>query len=477
MVHIPILRHGRPYVSMDVATLHHHATGKPLATVSQANSGLIVRDIHRTDPAVLERIPMSDLLAICARAAELFMTARLPLFETSQTPDDYLDQLSATTGMPITFCRANAEKIARVLREMAEVLAGLTRGLDLRILDHGYGMMDGRMMSFRRAGRIFGAVLPSNSPGVHALWIPAVALKAPVMLKPGREEPWTPFRVVQALIAAGAPHEAFGFYPTDHAGAGELLRRVDRGMVFGDANTTRPWRNDPRIEVHGPGFSKIILGPDVRDWRRHLDMMEMSIAANCGRSCINASGIWTVRDSGDIAEALARRLAGVQPLPAEDPSASIALFPNPTVAEAINTLIEHDLRIPGAEDVTARFRGGSRLVRRDRCAWLLPTIIHCRDHHHPLANREFLFPFASVVECPADKMPEALGPTLIATLIGADADLKARMMSAPNVDRLNLGPVPTCQIGWDQPHEGNLFDHLYRQRAFQLAPEPVAVGT
>ena len=34
---------------------------------------------------------------------------------------------------------------------------------------------------------------------------------------------------------------------------------------------------------------------------------------------------------------------------------------------------------------------------------------------------------------------------------------------------LNLGPIPTPRISWDQPHEGNLFDHLYARRAFQSA--------
>ena len=41
-------------------------------------------------------------------------------------------------------------------------------------------------------------------------------------------------------------------------------------------------------------------------------------------------------------------------------------------------------------------------------------------------------------------------------------------MAAGNIDRLNIGPIETFKLSWDQPHEGNLFDHLYRQRAFQM---------
>jgi hypothetical protein len=34
---------------------------------------------------------------------------------------------------------------------------------------------------------------------------------------------------------------------------------------------------------------------------------------------------------------------------------------------------------------------------------------------------------------------------------------------------LNLGPISTMQISWDQPHEGNLFEFLYRRRALEIA--------
>ena len=56
-------------------------------------------------------------------------------------------------------------------------------------------------------------MLPNNSPGVHSLWIPAFALRIPLVLKPGSAEPWTPYRIIQSLIKAGAPKEATGSRP------------------------------------------------------------------------------------------------------------------------------------------------------------------------------------------------------------------------------------------------------------------------
>lgn len=474
MLHIPVLRCGQPYESAEQAEILHHATGELVALVSQANSGMVRRDILRMRDDVLEAFTVADLIDLSRKAAELFCGADLPLGDPggeTQSFNAYIEQLSATTGMPVTYCRRNAEKIRKVLDEMETVVGGLTRGLELEILDRGYGEREGHMLSFFRAGRIFGAVLPSNSPGVHSLWVPAIAFKAPVVLKPGREEPWTPLRIIEAFAAAGVPREAFGFYPTDHAGAGELLRSVDRSMLFGGGATVRPYENDPRVEVHGPGYSKIVLGDDCADdWEEHLDLMATSIAANGGRSCINASGVWTPRHGRAIAEALAKRLANVEALPADDPKAEIAAFNNPAVAEAISATIDRDLSVQGAIDLTEQTRGSPRLVRRGRCAWLLPTIVWCEDREHPLANREFLFPYAAVVECPTADFLDSIGPSLIVSALTADPELSAALMRSPIVDRLNIGPIPTYQISWDQPHEGNLFEHLYRQRAFQKEP-------
>ncbi|HRX84146.1 MAG TPA: aldehyde dehydrogenase family protein [Phycisphaerae bacterium] len=469
MRHIPILRGGEPYTSVETTTLVHHATSEIVAEVSQANSGMVRRDILHMDDRVLERFSVRELMAMSRKAADLFVHAELPLGDGVQSFDDYIAELSATTGMPVGYCRRNAEKIRKVLDEIEPIVRGLTRGFDLAILDTGYGTHAGGTLSFFREGRRFGAVLPSNSPGVHSLWIPAIVLKAPVVLKPGREEPWTPYRIIEALAAAGVPRAAFGFYPTDHAGAGELLRSIDRSMLFGGGATIEPYLADPTVEIHGPGYSKIVLGPDVADdWSAHLDVIVSSIEANGGRSCINCSAVWTPRNGEGLAEAIAGELAQRRALPTDDPAATLAAFANPAVAEQIDAAIAQGLRDGSAIDHAERLRGTPRLARIGRCAFLQPAVIWCGTREHPLANREFLFPYASVVECPVAEMPEAIGPSLIVTALTEDRGLIDALMASRNVDRLNIGPVPTWQLSWDQPHEGNLFEHLYRQRALQI---------
>jgi acyl-CoA reductase-like NAD-dependent aldehyde dehydrogenase len=474
MLHIPILRQGEPYKSLDVSRVGNHRTREVFVEVSQANGGLIRRDLvdQESPKEKISSLTTAELVDICSRAASHFINDALPLGDSIQTPDDYIQQVSATTGLPYVLARRNMEKIRTMFAEMHRVLDGLTRNIDWKILDQGFGDVDGNSLSFYARGQSLGVVLPNNSPGVHSLWIPAVPLKTPLVLKPGSAEPWTPFRIIQALIRAGAPREAFSFYPTDHAGAGEILRRCDRGIVFGDTSSVGIWATDRRIEVHGPGYSKIVIGDDCVDqWEKYLDVMVASILENGGRSCINASGVWAPAHTAEISEALAARLAQVEPKAADDPNAMLAPFVDASVAHRISQLIDQGLNEPGARDVTAAHHGGERLVIWNACPFLLPTIIHCESPQHPLAHKEFLFPFASVVRVAQEDLPAALGPSLVVTAITEDRALIKRLIDSPNVDRLNLGPVSTNHISWDQPHEGNLFDHLYGRRAFQLAGE------
>jgi acyl-CoA reductase-like NAD-dependent aldehyde dehydrogenase len=478
MIHIPALRFGKPYTSLDKATLVHHVTGEPVAEVSQVTGSMIARDIGNMDRArrELAAIPVRDLLAMYAKAADYFLNAALPCGDTELTFDQYVRNLSSTTGSPVVFCDRNARKVHYVLANIEEVIGGLTRGLPIEALDTGYTTRGGRMQAFYPTTNVFGAVLPSNSPGVHSLWVPTLAFKIPLLLKPGREEPWTPFRVLQAFIKAGVPASVLGFLPTDHAGAADILRLCGRSMAFGDDRTMAPYKNDHRVEIHGTGYSKFIFGEDQADqWEKHLDVLVEGIAANGGRACVNASAVWTPKNADAIADGLAKRLAAVKARPWDDPACEVSAFANPTVAEAINAMIDEGLKEPGAVDVTAKYRTGPRLVKEGRCAWLLPTIVRCDSPDHPLANKEFLFPYASVIEWPQQDVLKRIGYTLAATVLSDDPAFIADALACPTIERLNIGPLPTNRLTWDQPHEGNLFTHLYKQRALQHARTPAGV--
>jgi hypothetical protein len=131
-------------------------------------------------------------------------------------------------------------------------------------------------------------------------------------------------------------------------------------------------------------------------------------------------------------------------------------------------MIDKDVDVPGVEEVTAKYRDGDRLVTKERCSYLRPTVVYCESPEPPIAKKEFMFPFVTVVECPQDKMLESIGPTLVGSGITEDEAFRGQLIGATHIDRLNLGAIPTIQLDWLQPHEGNIVDFLYKGRALQV---------
>src|SRR5215469_1332736 len=112
MIHIPVLRWGEPYKSMEIDKVVHFASGETLAEVSRANAGLVERDMRHARRAreVLRDIPIPELLKMIKKAADLYTDPELPLGDGTQTPDQFVLMQSATTGLPEHMCRFNMTK-------------------------------------------------------------------------------------------------------------------------------------------------------------------------------------------------------------------------------------------------------------------------------------------------------------------------------------------------------------------------------
>src|ERR1035437_5236566 len=145
--HLPALRRGESYASIDQAPVNECRSGEALAKLSQVNAGVIRKDLARISEArsALKELSCDRLLEICQQASGLFLNGSLPLGDQghTQTPQQYVETLSATSGLPFVLGRRNMEKIASALLQMRTILNSLTRGLDLAILDRGLGEQAG----------------------------------------------------------------------------------------------------------------------------------------------------------------------------------------------------------------------------------------------------------------------------------------------------------------------------------------------
>jgi len=434
-------------------------TGEIHTELGYANPGLIRRDARTLSraQATLNRLKVDDLFTSIQAAGALFAEGELTVGGRTQSAEDYIRSVSATTGIPEPLCATNTEKIRAACTEIRTSVSGLTGGLDPVVFDTGTSTSG---QAYKRATGL-GAVLPSNAPGVHALWVPAIAMKVPVALKPGGSEPWTPYRLAAALVAGGVPREAISIFPTDHRGAEALLEHSDRGMVFGHASTVAAHVGNDSISIHGPGYSKILVGDDgIDNLESLLDTIVASILDNGGRSCINASTVIVPRQGQAIAQAIAERLGTVQARPLTDPGAQLAAFASRSAADGMAQHIGE--QISGtAIDCSEAY--GDAVQESEGLVFMRPTVLWCPDPTHPLARSEYPFPFVSVVEMNPDDAIAWMGDTLVLSALQCEASIRDKLSTSSSIDRLYMDGQKTTVVDWTRPYQDNLFELLYRK--------------
>jgi hypothetical protein len=81
VLNIPVIRWGEEYDSLDKQEVLHFATGEAIANVSQANGGIIERDLRKAGKAreILKQFSIEQLIEMVGKAGEFFVDATLPL--------------------------------------------------------------------------------------------------------------------------------------------------------------------------------------------------------------------------------------------------------------------------------------------------------------------------------------------------------------------------------------------------------------
>ena len=98
---------------------------------------------------------------------------------------------------------------------------------------------------------VLGLVLPSNSPGVHTLWLPIIPLQIRVRAEAGTAGtvdtvPRRPKRFFQA----GIPREAISIYPGEAEVGAAVVAACGRSLIFGGTPTVERYKGNPHVQVH-----------------------------------------------------------------------------------------------------------------------------------------------------------------------------------------------------------------------------------
>ena len=98
---------------------------------------------------------------------------------------------------------------------------------------------------------------------------------------------------------------------------------------------------------------------------------------------------------------------------------------------------------------------------------LFVSTIFCLIYSYPL-HSEIRCNHIIVVEIDERNMVDWCGPTLVLSAFTENESLRRELLLRSAVDRLHLGQQKTTVVDWTQPHQGNLFEFLYRRRALMV---------
>jgi acyl-CoA reductase-like NAD-dependent aldehyde dehydrogenase len=425
--------------------------GNPLAELSLVPRLFVTRAmaaLHKADT-----MPLDERLAALAHAGEAHATGTVG----GRSAADHQFIVSRTSGMPISVVRAAGEAIAR---SAAEAYHSVQHARPVGAVNDWRDPLTrtGRAVWTRR-GDVFAVHAPGNHPGVHSLWLEALALGYRVAVRPSRRDPFTPHRLISALRAAGFGDDQVVLLPTDHEAADAILRDADLAMAYGGEDVMRKYASYSTMLPQGPGRSKILLTADV-DWREHLDLIVSSICHEGGRACVNATAVFVDGDATAVARAIAERLATVPSLPPEDDRAVLPVLP---VAEARQ--IERYLLAKAAG--TVGWLGGDGIVDElgDGSAVLRPAVHELDRPDAEQAGVELAFPCVWVAPWTPKAGIEPFKDTLVLTAVTNDMGLVDKLVAEPTISNVYVGDHPTYWIEPGIPHDGYLADFLMRTKA------------
>jgi acyl-CoA reductase-like NAD-dependent aldehyde dehydrogenase len=424
--------------------------GNALAELSLVPNIFVTRAmaaLHKADT-----LPVDQRLEALARAGEAHATGTVDGVSAA----DHQFIVSRTSGMPISVVRSAAAGIARSAAEayLSEQYArpvGAVNDWQDPLTRTGRGV-------WTRRGDVFAVHAPGNHPGVHGIWLEALALGYRVAVRPSRRDPFTPHRLISALRAAGFGDDQVVLLPTGYAVADEILRGADLAMAYGGEDVMRKYAGQSKMLPQGPGRSKILLTADV-DWRDHLDVIVASICHQGGRACVNTTAVLVEGDPAPVAQAVAERLAAIPSLPPEDEDAVLPVLP-----EADAQTLEQYLLAKAAGTVS--WLGGDGVVDPlgDGSAALRPAVHQLDRPDAEQAGVELSFPCVWFAPWTREAGLEPFRETLVLTAITHDTQLVDALVGEPTISNVYVGDHPTYWIEPGIPHDGYLADFLMRTK-------------
>jgi hypothetical protein len=434
--------------------------GSPLgeATITPA---LLVHEVARRKSSALRSLPIRAVLDIFDRAADIFASGRPDGLE----PEAFVRNASLSSGLPLSIVRKQTLGLFPSAFRMMDRFLQMQVPCGLEVFDRHYYDAGGVRIGLAPRGRNVGFVMPGNHPSTHLMWLCALAMKVPVVLRPSNDDLFTPYRLVTALLDAGLPEDGIAFVPGGHDLVDPIVQSCALSVLFGGQQLADRYASNRSVRIHGPGRSKVVVLADA-DIAETVDLICRLVMDDAGRGCINGSAV-VVEGSEGSASALAAAVAeALAKVPVESPLVEGAQLGAVSQAEADAYCGLVDGRLgSGAIEHTPGRTG--RIVTLEGVRMMRPTVIEVSSFEHPLFGLELPFPF--VVFAPASRpdLVRAAASSLAVVVAGEDAALAEELLLEPTIDKVFAGGALSTEFDPREPHEGFLLDFLYQKKAIR----------
>lgn len=439
--------------------------GSPLAEAT-ITPPLLVNECARRRTTALRALSMRDVLDIFARAANIFAAGRPDGLE----PDAYVRNASLSSGLPLSIVRKQTLGLFPPAFRMMDQFLRVQSPCGLEVFDRHFYDAGGIRVGLTPRGRNVGFVMPGNHPSTHLMWVCALAMKVPVVLRPSNDDLFTPYRLVTAFLEAGLPEEAIAFVPGGHDLVDPIVQACSLSVLFGGQQLADRYASHRNVRIHGPGRSKVVAlaGADPEET---VDLISRLVMDDAGRGCINGSAVVVEGSAGTLAAAVA---AALEKVPVQSPLVEGAQLGAVSLAEAdaYSALVDSRLGRGAIEHTPGR---AGRVAVVDGVRMMRPTVIEVDSFEHPLFGMELPFPF--VVFAPArsrQDLVRAAGHSLAVVVAGQDAALAEELLLEPTIDKVFAGGALSTEFDPREPHEGFLLDFLYQKKAMRSGPVAAA---
>ncbi|MGA4846769.1 aldehyde dehydrogenase family protein [Streptomyces sp. G5(2025)] len=448
MLHIPALGPTGPYRTRNRTTVPD-ASGSPALELASV-PGLVVS--HWIDQLRASApLPVADTAEVLRKAADVF--------EAQEILGDDLAaherRTAALTGTPVTVVRECDRLITETLRDVGRAPSA-ARPTGCAPVGTPVPAAPSAGAAWCRTGDVFAVHAAGNSPGVHAMWLEALALGYRVVVRPSTRDPLTPFRLVTALRQAGVPPTQLVVAPCDHATADLIIERSDRALVYGGQDVVDKYRNRGDVRLQGPGRSKLVVAADA-DRGAGLGLARTGALYHAGTACTATTGVLVERDPTEFAGELAAALHHAAPAHPLDDAALLPCLPQADAERLAAAVLNRtkDAVVHLAPRV-------ERLGGEGSLATVTPAVVELESPRNPLLSYEV--PFPCVWVAPFERRAvDVLDDSLVLSLHTEDMALVAEATELTAVSNVYRSK-PTSWVHPDVPHDGFLGEFLMRAK-------------